>query len=62
MLRAQNLLIEQRPASTVDQILAKGNRLYLDALSLNYLRPVIVRLLFSLRNRYESCQTENAME
>ena len=56
MLRAENLLIEQRPASTVDQILAKGNRLYLYALSLNYLPPVIVRLLFSLRNRYESCQ------
>lgn len=56
MLRAQNLLIEQRPASTVDQILAKGDRLYLDALSLNYLRPITVRLLFSLRNRYESCQ------
>jgi len=27
MFRAQNLLIEQRPASTVDQIRTKGDRL-----------------------------------
>ena len=32
LLRAQSLPIEQWTASTVDQILTKGNQLYLDAL------------------------------
>ena len=55
LLRTQNLSIEQGTASTIDQILAEEDRFYLDALSLNYLRPITVSLFFSLSNSYCYC-------
>lgn len=55
LLRTQNLPIEQLTASTVDQILAKSHRLYLDALFLKCLGPITLSLLLPLSNRYSYC-------
>ena len=57
MLSAQNLLIEQWTASTVDQILSSEDRLYLDAyfrkLSAAYYSQALGLLLLFLLHRFK---------